>query len=270
MKYLKILMLLVLFSLKLQAQKREILNTSYYSQKDITDAYQESQCKLDIYLPNNNNKALPVIVWFHGGGLKGGTKAIPEELKNDKFIIVSAAYRLSPKVHSPAFIEDAAASVAWVFNNIQKYGGDTSKIFLSGHSAGGYLALMLTMDESWLLKQNISNNKIKACIPLSPQVITHFTIRAENNIKDVQPVINEFAPMNFIKATTPIIIDITGDRELELLGRYEENAYFVRMMKLAGNKNISLYELQGFSHGSMHLPGIHLMYQEIDKILNKK
>ena len=42
------------------------------------------------------------------------------------------------------------------------------------------------------------------------------------------------------------------------------------MMKLAGNKNISLYELQGFSHGSMHLPGIHLMYQEIDKILNKK
>jgi hypothetical protein len=76
--------------------------------------------------------------------------------------------------------------------------------------------------------------------------------------------------MNFIKATTPIIIDITGDRELELLGRYEENAYFVRMMKLPGNKNISLHELQGFSHGSMHLPGIHLMYQEIDKILNKK
>jgi len=263
-------MLLVLFSLKIQAQKREILNTPYYSQKDITDAYQESQCKLDIYLPNNNNKALPVIVWFHGGGLKGGTKAIPEELKNDKFIIVSAAYRLSPKVHAPAFIEDAAASVAWVFNNIQKYGGDTSKIFLSGHSAGGYLALMLTMDASWLLKQNISNNRIKACIPLSPQAITHFTIRAENNIKDVQPVINEFAPMNFIKSTTPIIIDITGDRELELLGRYEENAYFVRMMKLAGNKNISLYELQGFSHGSMHLPGIHLMYQEIDKILNKK
>ncbi|MSP07746.1 MAG: alpha/beta hydrolase, partial [Chitinophagaceae bacterium] len=98
MRYFKILMLLVLFSLKIQAQKREILNTPYYSQKDISDPYKESQCKLDIYLPNNNNKALPVIVWFHGGGLKGGTKAIPEELKNDKFIIVSAAYRLSPKV----------------------------------------------------------------------------------------------------------------------------------------------------------------------------
>ena len=205
-----------------------------------------------------------------GQALPPSLKNIFKELKNDQFIIVSAEYRLSPKVHAPAFIEDAAASVAWVFNNIHQFGGDTSKIFLSGHSAGGYLAMMLTIDESWLLKQNISNNRIKACIPLSPQVITHFTIRAENNIINTQPVIDKYAPMNFIKANTPVIIDITGDRELELLGRYEENAYFVRMMKLAGNKNISLYELQGFSHGSMNLPGIHLMYQEIDKILNKK
>ena len=269
MKYI-LVFLVVLYSNVNFAQKREILNVPYYSQKDISDPYKESQCKLDIYLPNNTNKALPIIVWFHGGGLTGGTKAIPEELKNDKFIVVSAAYRLSPKVHSPAYIEDAAAAVAWVFNNIQQYGGDTSKLFLSGHSAGGYLAMMLTMDESWLAKQNIDNNRIKACIPLSPQVITHFTIRAENKIKDIQPAIDEYAPMNFIKANTPIIIDITGDRELELLGRYEENAYFVRMMKLAGNKNISLFELQGFTHGSMNLPGIHLMYQEIGKILNKK
>ena len=269
MKYV-LVFLVVLYSNVTIAQKKEVLNIPYYSPKDITDGYKESQCKLDIYMPNNSSKALPVIVWFHGGGLTGGTKAISEELKNDKFIVVSVEYRLSPKVHSPAFIEDAAASVAWVFNNIQQYGGDTSKIFLSGHSAGGYLAIMLTMDESWLLKQNLSSNRIKACIPLSPQVITHFTIRAENNIKDIQPTINEYAPLNFIKSNTPIIIDITGDREKELLGRYEENAYFVRMMKLAGNQNISLYELQGFSHGAMYLPGIHLMYQEIDKILNKK
>ena len=260
-----VIVLLVLFSTETIAQKRAILNTAYYIQND-NDAYKQSQCKLDIYIPDNS-KGLPVIVWFHGGGLTGGTKAIPEELKNDKFIVVSAGYRLSPKVQSPAYIEDAAAAVAWVFNNIEQFGGDTSKIFLSGHSAGGYLAMMLTMDESWLAKKNISNNRIKACIPLSPQVITHFTIRAEKNIKNIQPSIDAYAPMNFIKANTPIIIDITGDRELELLGRYEENAYFVRMMKLAGNKNISLYELQGFTHGSMNLPGIHLMYQEIGKIL---
>jgi len=182
MKYILIFSLL-LFGNNLIAQKRAILNIPYYSQKDIKDAYQQSQCKLDIFIPDSNKNPLPVIVWFHGGGLKSGTKEISEELKNDKFIIVSVEYRLSPKVNSPVFIEDAAISVAWVFNHIQQYGGDTSKIFLSGHSAGGYLAMMLTMDESWLLKQNISNSRIKAAIPLSPQVITHFTIRAEIILK---------------------------------------------------------------------------------------
>jgi hypothetical protein len=58
--------------------------------------------------------------------------------------------------------------------------------------------------------------------------------------------------------------------DTSLFGKYEENAYFARMMKLAGNKKISLFELQGFNHGAMVLPGIHLMFQEIDKILNNK
>mgnify|MGYP000134264239 CR=1 FL=1 len=264
-----ILIINILFCTAIYAQKNDVLNVSYYNEKENTDSYQKDQCKLDIYIPEGNKKDLPVIIWFHGGGLTGGTKKISEELKSNKFIIVSVEYRLSPKVKAPKYIEDAAASFAWVYNNIQQYGGDTSKIFLSGHSAGGYLSMMLTMDEAWLLKYHIPNSSIKACIPLSPQIITHFTIRAENNIKDIQPVINEYAPINFIKSNTPPIIDITGDRELELLGRYEENAYFVRMMKLAGNRNISLYELQGFSHGAMYLPGIHLMFQEIEKILNK-
>ena len=268
MKYI-LFFFIVLYSNSTFAQKTVITNLPYYPKNDTSDAYKKSQCKLDVYIPNNK-KSLPVIVWFHGGGLTAGTKEIPEELKNDKFIIVSVEYRLSPKVHSPAYIEDAAEAVAWVFKNIQQLGGDTSNIFLSGHSAGGYLIMMLTMDESWLLKRNIAANKIKAAIPLSPQVITHFTIRAESKISEIQPVINELAPMNFIKSNTPTIIDITGDRELELFGRYEENAYFARMMKLAGNKKISLFELQGFNHGAMVLPGIHLMFQEIDKILNNK
>ena len=51
----------------------------------------------------------------------------------------------------------------------------------------------------------------------------------------------------------------TGDRELELLGRYEENAYFVRMMKLAGHTDIRLYELQGHDHGETTPTGNRLL-----------
>jgi hypothetical protein len=60
---------------------------------------------------------------------------------------------------------------------------------------------------------------------------------------------------------------ITGDRELEMLGRYEENAYFVRMMKLVGNTQIKLFELNGFGHGGMKKPGLYLMVDEMKKML---
>ena len=59
---------------------------------------------------------------------------------------------------------------------------------------------------------------------------------------------------------------ITGDRELELLGRYEENAYMLRMMKLAGHKQTTLYELQGFDHGGMAEPAFPLLLKEVKRI----
>jgi hypothetical protein len=59
---------------------------------------------------------------------------------------------------------------------------------------------------------------------------------------------------------------ITGDRELELLGRYEENAYFLRMMKLVGHKQTSLCELQGFNHGNMPEPAFALLLREVARL----
>lgn len=56
-----------------------------------------------------------------------------------------------------------------------------------------------------------------------------------------------------------LVLVISGDREMELYGRYEETAYFVRMMKLHGHKDITFYELDGFEHGDMVAPG-HLVF----------
>ena len=57
---------------------------------------------------------------------------------------------------------------------------------------------------------------------------------------------------------------ITGDRELELMGRYEENAYFYRMAKLVGHNDVALYELQGFDHSRMPEPGFPLLLRFIE------
>jgi len=103
--------------------------------------------------------------------------------------------------------------------------------------------MMVALDRKYLGNYSIDANRIAALIPFSGQAITHFTIREERGIKNTQPIIDEYAPLFHVRADTPPIMLITGVRELELLGRHEENAYLYRMMKLVGNTNTKLYEL---------------------------
>lgn len=231
------------------------------------DNYIDERCRLDVYYPENV-KDFTTVVWFHGGGLEGGEKFIPETWKNKGIAVVAVNYRMHPKVKSPVYIDDAAAAVAWVFNTIEKYGGDPKKIVVSGHSAGGYLASMIGLDKKWLAKYNIDADKIAMLIPFSGHAITHMTIRKERGISDKQPVVDEFAPLYHVRADAPPLVLITGDRELEMLGRYEENAYMMRMMKIAGHTQTKLYELDGFDHGGMASPAYEILLEEI-KILQK-
>jgi acetyl esterase/lipase len=271
MKITTITFFITVFSFAVFAQVTEYVTKTNipYSDNSIigADEYIKERCVLDIYYPKNI-KSFPTIVWFHGGGLTGGEKEIPGALKEKGFCIVAANYRLSPKVKSPEYIKDAAAAVTWVFKNIENYGGDTSLIFVSGYSAGGYLTDMIGLDKKWLSNYNIDANKIAGLISLSGQAITHFTIREERGIPGTQPVVDELAPLFYARGDAPSLILITGDRELELLGRYEENAYLMRMMKLNGHHKTKLYELDGYGHG-MTEPAFPLMIKEVMKIAEK-
>ena len=236
-------------------------NIPYRSGVNLSD-YEKERCKLDIYFPENVD-SFTTVVWFHGGGLTGGEKSIPERLKNHNRAVVAVNYRLSPKVKSPVFIDDAAAAVAWVFKNIQKYGGDPKKIILSGHSAGGYLICMVGLDKHYMAAYGIDANAIYKLVPFSGQMITHFIIRKERGIPETQPLVDELAPLFHVRADAPPLYLITGDRELEMLGRYEENAYMSRMMNIAGHKQTILYELDGFDHGGMAEPAFDLLLKII-------
>ena len=244
------------------------LNIPYYNAFVIqSDEYLKERCVLDVYYPTNM-KDFPTVVWFHGGGLTGGEKEIPDALKEKGFSVVAVNYRLSPKVKSPKYIEDAAAAVAWVFNNIKNFGGDTSLIFVSGYSAGGYLTNMVGLDKRWLSVHDIDANRIAGIISFSGHAITHFTIREERGIPGTQPIIDDLAPLYHVRADAPPLILITGDRELEMLGRYEENAYLMRMMKVAGHTKTKLYELDGYDHG-MTEPAFPLLIKEVRKIVEE-
>jgi hypothetical protein len=241
----------------------------YYENYDIIkDEYIKKRCTLDLYYPENL-KDYPTVVWFHGGGLKAGEKFIPEFLQNQGIAIAAVNYRLYPNVKCPTYIEDAAASVAWIFKNIEKFGGTKKLIFVSGHSAGGYLTSMIGLDKKWLSNFGIDADSIAGLIPFSGHTITHFTVREEVGIPGEQPIIDVFAPLYYVRKYSSPIVLITGDRNLEMLGRYEENAYFYRMLKVVGNENIELYEIQGFDHVGMAEPAYRILLNFIKKTTAK-
>jgi pimeloyl-ACP methyl ester carboxylesterase len=248
MKKLLLLSILFCYTMSLSAQiiyKTE-KDISYISSSD-SDTYRKERCKLDIYYPTNK-KAFSTVVWFHGGGLEGGNKEIPVQLKNQGFAVVAVNYRLSPRAKNPAYTIDAAEAVAWVKRNILLYGGRADRIFVSGHSAGGYLALMLALDRNYLGQFLLEADSIAAYLPISGQTVTHFTIRKERGLPDGIPIVDEFAPVNKARKDTAPIILLTGDRHLEMASRYEENAWLESILRNLGNRRTRLYEMQGFDH----------------------
>ncbi|MCA9217367.1 MAG: alpha/beta hydrolase, partial [Planctomycetales bacterium] len=104
----------------------------------------------------------------------------------------------------------------------------------------------------------------------SGHTITHFTVRAERGIAGEQPIIDKMAPLIHVRKDCPPILFITGDRELEMLGRYEENAYMWRMMKVVGHQDVGLYELDGYNHGQMADPAHPLLLRFVGRITATK
>jgi len=268
MKYLlSVFLVVVSLSVFAQSDYALVKDVPYYT--DPSDSYKKERCRLDIHYPKGK-KGLATIVWFHGGGLTGGNKELPKDLLEKGYIVIGVGYRLSPKAKVSDCIEDAAAAVAWTFAHIGEYGGDNRKIYLSGHSAGGYLLMMVTLDKQYLSRYSINADEIAGIIPFSGQTITHFTARKERGVPEKQPEVDTLAPLFYVRPDAPPMLLITGDKDLELLGRYEENTYLSRMMKVNGHTRTHLLELQGFDHVSMAYPAFPLLLKQVAKWENEK
>lgn len=271
-KSIQLTLLGFLFIVNLQAQSTgttyQIKSNLLYLDSTITPItdYARKRCRLDIYYPENLED-YPTVVWFHGGGITGGNKFIPEELKQKGIAVVAVNYRLSPKVKAPIYIEDAAAAIAWTMKHIGEYGGDPSAVFVSGHSAGGYLASMVAMDTNYLQPHKLDANDLAGIISYSGHAVTHFTIRQERGLGWEDVVVDEYAPLSHIRKDLPPLVLILGDRDMEIYGRYEEVAYLWRMMQLIKHPYTRIYELDGYSHGAMAVPAHHILLNNIREIL---
>ncbi|PHS04400.1 MAG: lipase [Blastopirellula sp.] len=247
----------------------QIAEDIQYREGNNLTEYQQQRCRLDVYYPTKV-KNYSTVVWFHGGGLTGGKRSVPKQLQGKGIAVVAVNYRLSPKVKVTDCIDDAAAAVAWTLKHINEYGGSSEKVFVSGHSAGGYLTSMIGLDKHWLAKYEVDADSLAGLIPFSGHTITHFTVRKERGIDGKQPIIDDMAPLFHVRNDCPPLLLITGDRELEMLGRYEENAYLWRMMQVVKHPNTKLHELDGFNHGQMAEPAHPLLIRFMKQISSQR
>ena len=247
---------------------------SYYGEAALKNAgaYQKEQCKLDLAFPTNR-PGFATLVWFHGGGLTGGTRYF-FDVKDPSIAVVGVDYRLSPKGELPSFLEDAAASTAWVIRNIEKYGGDPKKVFVAGHSAGGYLAAMIGMDPKWLAKEGISNRQLAGIIPISGQVSTHFHIKKLRGDTapdlELRPLIDEYAPLYYVSKDLSPICLILGDRRIEWKGRVEENDLMAAVLRNLGHPHVEFYEMGGLNHLTIQEGGMLITPEFIKRVLEKQ
>ena len=84
------------------------------------------------------------------GGIKSLYRFLGAALARRGYVAVVPDYRVYPEVRFPEFLHDAALAVRWSVDHAAWFGGDRSKLFLMGHSAGAYIAAMLAIDRRWL------------------------------------------------------------------------------------------------------------------------
>lgn len=257
--------LFVLLFLSVIVSAIETKNIPYYEPSN--DDYRNSQCRLDIAY-NPKKIGFATIVWFHGGGLTGGKRYIPDLLQTDEIAVVPVSYRLSPKVKAPVCIEDAAAAVAWVIKNIEKYGGDPKKVYIAGHSAGGYLAGMIGFDPRYLAKFDVANCDLAGLMLVSAQVTTHFRIRADlgDETNQYLPKIDQYSVLAHAGHKVVPTLLVVGERRIEWKARVEENFFLKATMQALGNKKVECYEMGGLNHGEVRHAAVTLM----KKFVNKK
>ncbi len=173
--------------------------------------------KLDIYGPKDPKGPAPVVMFIYGGSWKQGSRSdyqfVGQALAANGFIAVIPDYRLYPDAVYPAFLEDNAAAVKWIQDNIGTYGGDTSRFFIAGHSAGAYNAVMLGLEKSFLNDYKVTM-PIKAIAAISgPYDFYPFEYDEVRNTFGKTDNPEGTQPVNLVAKDEPPMLLLSGNQD---------------------------------------------------------
>ncbi len=178
----------------------------------------DPQQALDLYAPPGGAKGAPVVVFVHGGAWDSGRRQdygfAGRALAAQGFLAAVIGYRLVPQVRYPAFVEDAAAAVAWLAQHAATYGGDPQRIALTGHSAGAYIAMMTVLDTDFLRAQGLQAGVIKAAAGLSgPYDFLPLAVASTQAAFGAWPNLPQTQPINHVHPGAPPIFLAHGTKD---------------------------------------------------------
>jgi acetyl esterase/lipase len=206
--------------------------------------------KLDIYVPKNAAPNAPVIVFFYGGAWQEGDKKdylfAAQSLASTGAVVVVPNYRVYPEVTFPGFLEDGAAATAWALHNIGTYGGDPKTVFIAGHSAGAYVAIMLVLDTEYLAKAGVADARLAGGIGISGPY--DFLPLTRADIKPIFEVVPDMAvtqPIHYARGDAPPLLLLAGDADTTV-GAYNSHNLADRIRALGGSVEDHYYP--GLAH----------------------
>ncbi|MEW6129538.1 MAG: alpha/beta hydrolase [Acidobacteriota bacterium] len=254
-----------------------------------------SELKLDLYLPRNRSTPLPTLMLFHGGGWVDGAKErnVMQLLPYLSFgwAVINVEYRLARNSLAPAAVEDCRCALRWVMYHAKDYNLDTAKIILTGGSAGGHLALITGMlpaqsafdrqcptDSSTRWREG-SEPQLKVAAIINWYGITdvadllegtnakHYAIEWFGSLTNRQELAKQLSPINYVRAGLPAIITLHGDGDDVV--PYAHATRLHEALDKAGVVN-QLVTVRGAKHGGFNRQQMINGFTEIRTFLRKQ
>lgn len=262
----------------------------YWMQPDIVyGSANNTALKLDLWYPRDNAKPTPTIVYIHGGGWIFGSKegAVFQLLPylERGWRAVNVEYRMAGNSLAPGSVEDTRCALRWIFRNAKQYNIDTTKIVLTGHSAGGHLSLMTGMlPDGTALDNRCYANEKYGDVPMKVAAIVNWygptdvnDLIAGPNVKnyavmwmgampDAAEVAKSVSPLSYVRPGLPPIITLHGDKD-DVVPYSHATRLHDGLVK---TKNVNrLITIKGSGHGMFAQPEYVMGFDEVWKFLRE-
>jgi acetyl esterase/lipase len=273
----------------------DYVSGEYDIQPNITYAVaNNTELKLDLYLPRDRSVPHPTLILFHGGGWVAGQKE-----RNVLYLLpylsmgwaaINVEYRLANNSPAPAAVEDCRCALRWATYHAKEYNLDASKIVLTGTSAGGHLALITGMlpANSIFDRQCPTPDSIRWRAGIEPEVkvaaivnwfgITdvadlldgpnakHYAIEWFGSMSSREELARQLSPINYVRAGLPAIITIHGDHDN--IVPYGQAMKLHAALDKDGIPN-QLVTIKGAGHGGFNRQALLDSYAAIRQFLRK-